>query len=222
MQTSEPIIRISVREQRLDLISGDALLASYPISTSRFGLGSEEGSMKTPLGKFRIAEKIGADVPSGTIFRSRIPLAPNDEPPPTDDLVLTRILWLDGLEEHNANTRDRFIYIHGTNHEEEIGQPASRGCIRMKNADLIALFDQVPLGAEVVISNLKKGREIRCARWFPRLNSRQQPAKEGGEFIVKFVKMIMIVAVAASVLSLGACAQKKEAPPPPPAPVSAK
>ena len=64
---------------------------------------------------------------------------------------LESILWLDGLEEHNANTRDRFIYIHGTNHEDEIGQPASHGCIRMKNADLIALFDQVPLGAEVVI-----------------------------------------------------------------------
>jgi len=152
MQTSDPIIRISVPDQRLDLLSGDSLLASYPVSTSRFGLGSEEGSMKTPFGKFRIGEKIGAEVPSGTMFRGRVPLAPDDLPPPTDDLVLTRILWLDGAEEHNANTRDRFIYIHGTNHEEEIGQPASHGCIRMKNADLIALFDQVPLGAEVVIS----------------------------------------------------------------------
>src|SRR5450432_3323661 len=151
MQTSEPIIRISVRDQRLELISGDAVLSRYPISTSRFGLGSEEGSMKTPLGKLKIGEKIGADVPSGTIFRSRIPLAPAEALPPTDDLILSRILWLDGLEEHNANTRDRFIYIHGTNHEEEIGQPASHGCIRMKNADLIALFDQVPLGSDVVI-----------------------------------------------------------------------
>ena len=109
--------------------------------------------MKTPLGKFRIGEKIGADVPSRDDFPQPRPTrARNDVPPPTDDLVLTRILWLDGLEEHNANTRDRFIYIHGTNHEDEIGQPASHGCIRMKNADLIALFDQVPLGAEVVIS----------------------------------------------------------------------
>jgi len=152
MQMSDPIIRISVPDQRLDLISGDVLLASYPVSTSRFGLGSEEGSMKTPLGKFRIGEKIGAELPIGTIFRSRVPFAPDDLPPSTDDLILTRILWLDGVEEHNANTRDRFIYIHGTNHEGEIGQPASHGCIRMKSADLIALFDQVPLGAEVVIS----------------------------------------------------------------------
>lgn len=151
MQTSEPLIRISVAEQRLDLLSGDAILASYPVSTSRFGLGSEEGSMKTPLGKFKIGEKIGADVPSGTVFRDRLALGPEDVPPPSGDLVLSRILWLDGLEEHNANTRDRFIYIHGTNHEEEIGQPASHGCIRMKNADLISLFDKVPTGAEVVI-----------------------------------------------------------------------
>jgi lipoprotein-anchoring transpeptidase ErfK/SrfK len=107
--------------------------------------------MKTPLGRFRIGEKIGGDLPTGTIFRSRVPLGPKDPPPPTDDHILSRILWLDGIEEHNANTRDRFIYIHGTNHEDKIGQPASHGCIRMKSADLIALFEQVPLGAEVVI-----------------------------------------------------------------------
>ncbi len=148
----ELMIRVSVPEQRLELVAGENVLASYRISTSRFGLGSEEGSNKTPLGKFKIGEKIGADLPAGTIFRSRIPLAPEEAPPPTEDLVLSRILWLDGLEEHNANTRDRFIYIHGTNHEDEIGRPASHGCIRMKNADLIALFDQVPAGAEVVIA----------------------------------------------------------------------
>jgi len=151
MQTTQPTIRVSVRDQRLDLVSGERVLASYPISTSRYGLGSEAGSLKTPLGKFKIAEKIGADVPRGTVFRSRIPLAPDAALPPGDDLVLSRILWLDGLEEHNANTRDRFIYIHGTNHEEAIGTQASHGCIRMKNDDLIALFDQVPLSAEVII-----------------------------------------------------------------------
>ncbi|HXA08405.1 MAG TPA: L,D-transpeptidase [Chthoniobacterales bacterium] len=151
MQTSAPIIRISVRDQRIELVAGDSVLSSYPISTSRFGLGSEEGSMKTPLGKFKIGEKIGAGVPSGTVFRGRVPLGPDEAPPPTDDRILSRILWLDGLEEHNANTRQRYIYVHGTNHEDEIGQPASHGCIRMRNADLIALFDQVPLGAQVVI-----------------------------------------------------------------------
>ena len=108
--------------------------------------------MKTPLGKFRIGEKIGTDVPSGTIFKSRRHSTPRRRAAADDDLVMTRILWLDGLEQRNANTHDRYIYIHGTNHEEEIGLPASHGCIRMRNADLIELFDQVPLGAEVVIS----------------------------------------------------------------------
>ena len=116
MQTTELTIRVSVPEQRLDLMSGDQTLVSYPISTSRFGLGREDGSMKTPLGKFRIGEKIGADVPPGP-FSAAAFLSRQRPPPPTDDLILTRILWLDGMEEHNANTRDRFVYIHGTNHE---------------------------------------------------------------------------------------------------------
>ncbi len=152
MQTSEPLIRISVRDQRLDLL-GDSggVLASYPVSTSRFGLGSEEGSRKTPLGRFKVGEKIGSGLPLDTVFRGRIPLAPEDPRPSTEDMIMARILWLDGLEDHNANTRQRYIYIHGTNHEDKIGRPASHGCIRMRNTDLIALFDQVPLGAEVVI-----------------------------------------------------------------------
>jgi L,D-transpeptidase YbiS len=152
MQTSERLIRISVPEQRLDLMGdGGSVLASYPVSTSRFGLGSEEGSRKTPLGRFKIGEKIGHDFPIGTVFYGRIPLRPDDPLPATEDLIMSRILWLDGLEEHNSNTRQRYIYIHGTNHEDKIGQPASHGCIRMRNNDLVALFDQVPLGTEVVI-----------------------------------------------------------------------
>jgi L,D-transpeptidase YbiS len=153
MQTTELTIRVSVPEQRLDLMTGDQTLVSYPISTSRFGLGAEAGSMKTPLGKFRIAEKIGADVPLGTIFRSRVPVAANDPPPPDDDLILTRILWLDGMQDHNANTRDRFVYIHGTNHESEIGRPASHGCIRMRSTDIADLFERVAVGTEVVIAS---------------------------------------------------------------------
>jgi lipoprotein-anchoring transpeptidase ErfK/SrfK len=149
MQTTS--LHISVRDQRLTLKSGEESVRTYPVSTSRFGLGSEEGSMKTPLGQFRVAEKFGADAPVGTVFKSREPVGFRDEHPPDEDLVLSRILWLDGLEEHNANTRQRYIYIHGTNHEDKIGRPASHGCIRMRNTDLIALFDQVPLGAEVVI-----------------------------------------------------------------------
>src|SRR6266404_9687590 len=151
MQKSPLHIHVSVRNQELKLRRGRKIIRRYPVSTSRFGLGSEEGSNKTPLGQFRVSDKIGEAMPAGTIFVGRVPLKTDDPLPPTQDLVLSRILWLDGLEAHNANTRDRFIYIHGTNHEDEIGQPASHGCIRMKNADLTAIFDQVPLNAEVVI-----------------------------------------------------------------------
>ena len=150
MQTSRSI-HISIRDQRLTLKEGESLISAYPVSTSRFGIGTEEGSMKTPIGRFRVAEKIGGNMPSGTIFRSREPLNPEDPLPTTEDLVMSRILWLDGLDEHNANTRDRFIYIHGTKHEDKIGSPGSHGCIRMRNADVMELFDLVPEDTTVVI-----------------------------------------------------------------------
>ena len=151
MQTSRTNIHISIRDQRLTLKDGGAPIRSYPVSTSRFGLGTEEGSMKTPTGRFRVAKKIGEGLPSDTVFQSRAPLQPGDPLPPTEDLVMSRILWLDGLDEHNANTRDRFIYIHGTKHEDKIGSPASHGCVRMRNADVIELFALVDQGAPVVI-----------------------------------------------------------------------
>lgn len=144
-------IHISIRNQRLTLKEGETLVRTYPVSTSRFGIGTEEDSMKTPIGRFRVAEKIGDGLPSDTVFQSRVPLKADDPLPPTEDLVMSRILWLDGLDEHNANTRDRFIYIHGTKHEDKIGNPASHGCVRMRNADVIELFDLVDEGAAVVI-----------------------------------------------------------------------
>jgi L,D-transpeptidase YbiS len=144
-------IHISIRNQRLTLKEGETLVRTYPVSTSRFGIGTEEDSMKTPIGRFRVAEKIGDGLPSDIVFQSRVPLKADDPLPPTEDLVMSRILWLDGLDEHNANTRDRFIYIHGTKHEDKIGNPASHGCVRMRNADVIELFDLVDKGALVVI-----------------------------------------------------------------------
>ena len=131
---------------------GRKILRRYPVSTSRFGLGTEEGSYKTPLGKFRVSDKIGKGMPNATVFVGRVPLGADDPLPKTNDLVLSRILWLDGLEPHNANTRKRFIYIHGTRHEDKIGQPHSHGCIRMRNADVIELFDLVKVGTLVKIS----------------------------------------------------------------------
>jgi L,D-transpeptidase YbiS len=150
MQTSRNI-HISICDQKLTLMDGDTAIRRYPVSTSRFGIGTETGSMKTPTGRFRVAEKIGSDVPHGTVFRSRVALKPLDPVPPTEDLVMSRILWLDGLDEQNANTRDRYIYIHGTKHEDKIGTPASCGCVRMRNADVIELFDLVDEGVTVVI-----------------------------------------------------------------------
>ena len=144
-------IDISIGDQRLVLKHGKKVLRSYPVSSSRFGIGTEEGSMKTPLGKFRIAKKIGHGAEPGTIFKARVPLAPGDPLPDTDDFITSRILWLDGVEKHNANTRDRFIYIHGTRQENQIGSPASHGCIRMRNADVIDLFDLVDETTPVAI-----------------------------------------------------------------------
>ena len=107
--------------------------------------------MKTPLGKFLVSDKIGHGAAPGTIFKARVPLGPNDPLPDTDDFVTSRILWLDGLGKRNANTHDRYVYIHGTKHEDRIGTPDSHGCIRMRNADVIELFDLVEEGVPVTI-----------------------------------------------------------------------
>ena len=150
-KSAQATIHISVRAQELTLKRGRKKLATYPVSTSRFGLGSEEGSMKTPTGRFRIEEKIGDRMPLGTVFKSRRPVKATKKLLREEDLIMTRILWLNGRDARNANTHDRFIYIHGTNHEEKIGEPASHGCIRMRNADLLELFELVKEGTPVVI-----------------------------------------------------------------------
>ena len=115
------------------------------------GLGTEPGSFKTPTGRFCISEKIGDGAPHGAIFKSRVATGEFGSEEQPDDHVQTRILWLHGLEEHNAGTHDRYIYIHGTNHEADIGSAASHGCVRMRNADVAELYDLVKAGTEVVI-----------------------------------------------------------------------
>ena len=144
-------IYVSIRDQQLTVKENEQPIRTYPVSTSRFGIGTEEGSFKTPTGRFRVAEKIGSDMPNGTVFVGRVPLPADEGFPPTEDLVMSRILWLDGLDEQNANTRDRFVYIHGTQHEDRIGTAASHGCVRMRNADVIELFEMVDEGTPVVI-----------------------------------------------------------------------
>jgi L,D-transpeptidase YbiS len=151
MQTAQPRIEISIRRQRLALKRGRKTLRTYPISSSRFGTGYDKGSFKTPLGRFRVTEKIGHGAAPGTIFKARVPLKHGEPLPNTEDLISSRILWLDGLDAQNANTRERYIYIHGTKHEDCIGTPDSHGCIRMRNADVIELFDLVEEGTPVFI-----------------------------------------------------------------------
>jgi hypothetical protein len=132
-------------DQKLEVIDGDSrCIACFDISTSEKGMGFEEGSYRTPAGRFRICEKIGDGEPSGTIFKARKPVGiwrPGERC--DEDLVLTRILRLDGLDPANRNTLQRFIYIHGTNNEAAIGRPAGHGCVRLRNDDMIALYDMM-------------------------------------------------------------------------------
>lgn len=147
-------IVISIPEQRMMVTDEGVPIATYPVSTSKFAIGDVPGSRGTPLGKLKIARKIGAGAPSGAVFKDRrrtgevlVPDAPGRDP------IVTRILWLKGLERQNANAYRRYIYIHGTPEERNIGTPASFGCVRMRSADVISLFDRVGVGAEVEILN---------------------------------------------------------------------
>ena len=145
-------IVISTREQKLALLDRGSLMAIYPVSTSKFGLGDWRGSRYTPLGHLQIAEKIGDYAPPGAVFKDRrrtgeIVLANS----PGRDPIVTRILWLRGLEPQNANAFARDIYIHGTPEEWKIGTPASYGCIRMRSSDVINLYNIVGVGAAVTI-----------------------------------------------------------------------
>ncbi len=143
---------VDVASQTLRVMDGRKVAAEFPVSTSKFGLGFEEGSYKTPTGKFRIARKIGRRAAPWTIFRARQNTGRIARPGGEEDLVLTRILTLDGLQKHNANSLARFIYIHGTNQEHLIGTPASHGCVRLRNTDMIALHDMVGAGTPVRIA----------------------------------------------------------------------
>lgn len=143
---------VSTRDQKMALLDRNSLLAIYPVSTSKFGLGDWPGSRFTPLGRMQIAEKIGGNAPPGAVFKDRRRtgeiLQPNA---PGRDPIVTRILWLRGLEAQNAHAFSRDIYIHGTPEEWKIGSPASYGCIRMRSGDVIHLFDIVGIGADVTV-----------------------------------------------------------------------
>ena len=143
---------VSVAEQRLVLLDDGKPMAQFPVSTSKFGLGSSGRTNFTPLGRHQVAKKIGGGQPLGMKFKSRRPtgeIVPVNAP--GRDPIVTRILWLKGLEAQNRNTYSRYIYIHGTPEESKLGTPASFGCVRMRSADVAWLFDRIGNGAKVDI-----------------------------------------------------------------------
>jgi hypothetical protein len=153
-QLLQPTVIVSILDQKLMLVDDGARSAVYPVSTSKFGLGDNWGSMTTPLGMLQVAKKIGDRAPVGAVFHNRRftgeILQPNA---PGRDPIVTRIIWLRGLEATNAHAYNRGIYIHGTPQEKNIGRPASYGCIRMKSSDVTELYAQLPVGAIVQITS---------------------------------------------------------------------
>ena len=144
---------LSVADQKMIVLRDGKPLSSYPVSTSKFGLGDRPGSYATPLGVLRIKEKIGHGLPAGAVFKSRKPtgeVLPVDAP--GRDPIVTRILWLEGLDDRNRNAYRRYIYIHGTPEERNVGRPVSYGCIRMRSQDVIELFETVGLNSKILIT----------------------------------------------------------------------
>ncbi|MFT4552119.1 MAG: lipoprotein-anchoring transpeptidase ErfK/SrfK [Chlamydiales bacterium] len=162
---TKQLLVVSVSEQKIKVFTNGKLKYSYTISTAKNGIGQEVGSGQTPLGLHRVSEKFGYSSAPDTIFVGRqstgrkwVLGSGGDQ-----DLILTRILWLEGLEQgYNAglnsagksvDSRKRMIYIHGTNHEELLGKPVSKGCIRMEKNDVLAIFERVPNGSLVWIES---------------------------------------------------------------------
>lgn len=155
---------VSVKDQKLGVYGKDGKLAKkYIISTSKFGLGDKTGSNCTPLGQHEIVAKIGHGLPAGAVLKSRHwngeVLKPNA---PGRDPIVSRILWLKGMEKDNKNAYNRFIYIHGTPEEKNLGKPASFGCVRMGMKDVVDLFNNVDVGVKVTITtdHLPRGNPV--------------------------------------------------------------
>jgi lipoprotein-anchoring transpeptidase ErfK/SrfK len=144
---------VSVPDQVLALVDRGKLIARYSISTSKFGTGDSASSYRTPLGTLFVSAKVGDRLPAGAVIKNRIPtgeMVAVDAP--GRDAIVSRVIWLRGMETQNQKARDRCIYIHGTPEERRIGNPASFGCIRMRSRDVIDLYDRVHIGTHVVIT----------------------------------------------------------------------
>lgn len=141
---------VSVKDQRMLLVRDGEPVKTYRISTSKFGLGDQPGSNRTPLGRMEVARKIGGNQLQGAVFKSRRPTGEVLKPDaPGRDPIVSRILWLRGTESRNKNAFPRYIYIHGTPERRNLGKPVSFGCVRMCCRDVIDLYNRVGYGAEV-------------------------------------------------------------------------
>jgi hypothetical protein len=144
---------VSVPDQQLALIDRGRLISKYPISTSKFGMGDGNGSYRTPLGVLFVSAKFGDRLPAGAVIKNRVPTGEIVNPnAPGRDAIVSRVIWLRGMEQQNRGARDRCIYIHGTPEERLVGRPASFGCIRMRSRDVIALYDLAHIGMHVTIT----------------------------------------------------------------------
>ena len=144
---------VSVPDQVLALVDRGKLLARYPVSTSKFGIGDSAASYRTPLGTLFVSAKIGDRLPAGAVIKNRIPTGEVvSVDAPGRDAIVSRVIWLRGMEAQNRGARDRCIYIHGTPEERRLGKPASFGCIRMRSRDIIDLYDRVHIGTHVTIT----------------------------------------------------------------------
>ncbi|MFT3781782.1 MAG: L,D-transpeptidase [Nibricoccus sp.] len=149
-----------IATQTLQFYQNSSLVRSYLISTSLRPPSNVKNSLGTPRGLHEIAERIGAGQPPGMVFKSRMPTGLHFSEFPEEEqkrnLITTRIMWLRGLEPGvnlggEVDTKDRYIYIHGTHHEHRLGQPQSAGCVHMGNLDIIELYEQVRVGDQVMI-----------------------------------------------------------------------
>ena len=151
------LLVVNIDKQSAALFENGAFVKTYRCSTSRFGIGEIKDSNCTPRGLHRIAEKIGEGEPAGTIFKNREIVGHVSELGVKAGRITTRIMWLEGMEPGfnqggNVDTHERYIYIHGTGDQESVGRPDSHGCIHFADADLITLFDLLPSGTLVWIS----------------------------------------------------------------------
>ena len=138
------------------MIDRGKLISKYAISTSKFGLGDGNGTYRTPLGTLFVSAKFGDRLPAGAVIKNRVPTGEVVNVNTLDrDAIVSRVIWLRGMEQQNRGARDRCIYIHGTPEERRIGTPASFGCVRMRSHDVIALYDLAHIGMHVTITQHK-------------------------------------------------------------------